>query len=157
MTAVKQKDMRHPVFTTDHTNVKIGFTGTRDGMTFQQWKAVFELLDEHRKQITEFHHGDCVGADEEVHDIAMRLGLYIIVHPPDNDRLRAFCQGNITLEPKPYLVRERNIVESTDNVLATPATKQRVARSGTWTTTAYALETNKLWKVVYPDGIMVNG
>jgi hypothetical protein len=39
---------------------KIGFTGTKDGMTDPQKSTLRDLLD---GGSGEFHHGDCVGAE----------------------------------------------------------------------------------------------
>jgi len=47
--------------------MKIGFTGTRDGMT-QHQKEQFVLAMQDLSP-SEFHHGDCKGADAEAHDI----------------------------------------------------------------------------------------
>ncbi len=136
--------------------MKLGFTGTRDGMTFVQWQAIHDLLKP--LTITEFHHGDCIGADEEMHELALRFDIpKIVVHPPKETKLRAYCQGHVTMPPAPYLQRDLNIVRATDHVLGAPKTKNRVARSGTWQTIQYAKEAGNLWRVVFPDGIMVEG
>jgi hypothetical protein len=46
--------------------LRIGFTGTRQGMTKRQRNALRDLLAA--------HHGDAVGVDAEAHDIAIELG-----------------------------------------------------------------------------------
>jgi hypothetical protein len=40
----------------------------------------------------ELHHGDCVGADSEAHDIADACGYNIVLHPPTNYSERAWCE-----------------------------------------------------------------
>lgn len=62
--------------------MKIGFTGTRQGMTpAQRLKATHWLA---KLSATEFHHGDCMGADAEAHAIA--LSLKILHHYPTGGR-----------------------------------------------------------------------
>lgn len=91
-----------------------------------------------------FLHGDCVGVDEECHRIAQRLGYYIEIHPPTNPKLRAFCDGDEMMPPKPYLERNRNIVNNSDTMLIVPEkAEQDAPRSGTWYTYRYALEVGK--------------
>ena len=65
----------------------IGFTGTRYGMTVAQRRTLRSLLANGAGR--EFHHGDCVGADAEAHDIAVALGIEPVIHPPVIDILRA--------------------------------------------------------------------
>lgn len=73
--------------------MRIGFTGTRDVLTDQQKQSLIQLLAEYRP--AEFHHGDCVGADAEVHAIVQRYCTMarIIIHPPSNLAMRAFLPG----------------------------------------------------------------
>lgn len=138
--------------------MKIGFTGTREGMSHEQWLAVFDLLKPIAPFVTEFHHGDCVGADEEVHRIALDLDIQnIIVHPPTSTILRAYCQGHKTLKPKDYTERNHDIVNASEYILAAPNTKNRQPRGGTWQTIGFAEKAKNLWRVVFPDGIVVEG
>jgi hypothetical protein len=46
--------------------MKIGFTGTRNGMTSQQKKVItrFEIFT---TKVLEAHHGDCPGSDADFH------------------------------------------------------------------------------------------
>ena len=63
----------------------IGFTGTQQGMTLRQKQQLNEILrDLYDKGNRWFHHGDCIGADAEAHDIATAIGYHILVHPPIN-------------------------------------------------------------------------
>jgi hypothetical protein len=71
---------------------------------------------------TEFHHGDCLGADAVAHAIvrSWRPTARIIIHPPSSDSLRAFCQGDAHLAPKPYLARNQDIVDECEVLVAAP-------------------------------------
>src|SRR5262245_38799399 len=62
---------------------QIGFTGTRHGMTPSQRLAVTAVVHEvaHDSGFVA-HHGDCVGADAEFHDLCRVEPLStIVVHP----------------------------------------------------------------------------
>lgn len=117
--------------------IRVGFTGTQRGMTDEQKARVDLLLAELAVDAAEFHHGDCVGADAEAHDLAENHCLDIVIHPPDNDKARAFCTGGEVREPKPYLDRNHDIVEETVVLIACPNGAEQM-RSGTWATVRYA-------------------
>lgn len=123
--------------------MKIGFTGSRKGMTPDQKDelefALASLMEHGAKQ---FHHGDCIGADEEAHIIARCLGLEVIIHPPTDDKLRAYCDSDLHMIQKPYLQRNRCIVDSCDILIAAPRGPERL-RSGTWSTVRYASKQGK--------------
>ena len=124
-----------------------GFTGTQEGMTRAQ-KFVFKSI----LAAGHFHHGDCVGADEQAHDIARTLGLYIITHPPINEYKRAFCDADEQCPAKEYLERNRDIVNVSSNMIATPKQFEEQLRSGTWATIRYARKMKKNLTIIYPDG-----
>ncbi len=92
----------------------VGFTGTRRGMTERQLKA----LESHLGPITvtEAHHGDCLGADKQFHDMIRRLkpNARVIIHPPSNPSHRAFCEGDVLCEERGYLERNHDIVDACD-------------------------------------------
>ena len=116
--------------------MKVGFTGTQAGMSAAQLSRLKERLVALRP--TEFHHGDCIGADAEACFIAIDLGIKTIAHPPENSRKRAFTPSEIILPVKPYMERNHDIVDSVDLLLVAPKTNQEVLRSGTWATWRYA-------------------
>ena len=62
--------------------MKVGFTGTQKGMTERQFDIFAAVISE--LQPEEFHHGDCIGADEQAHDIVHVVApdCKIVVHPP---------------------------------------------------------------------------
>ena len=86
------------------------------------------------------HHGDCVGADEQAHDMAVALGLDIIIHPPADEKFRAFCVERVVeiRPPLPYMTRNRNMVSIVGMLIAAPAQQREIVRSGTWATIRYA-------------------
>jgi len=62
-----------------------------------------------------FHHGDCVGADADAHDIALAEGFAIIIRPPLGATQRARkSDASFIHEPKPYLDRNKDIVRATE-------------------------------------------
>lgn len=125
---------------------KIGFTGTRSGLTEAQRNFILEHLES--LQPEEAHHGDCVGADSQFHDIVRKFDtrIKIVVHPGDIKGLRAFCFGDEILKPKGCLDRNRDIVDSVDFMIACPESSVEVQRSGTWSTIRYA---NRLKRTIY--------
>jgi len=139
--------------------IKIGFTGTQNGMTFIQKRNILKFLNGTSNDIIEFHHGDCIGADSECHGIINNFNKFyktnvkIIIHPPINESKRAFCKGDIILPKDEYLNRNKHIVDSIDLLFVAPKELHEQLRSGTWSTYRYAK--NKKHKPViifYPDG-----
>lgn len=140
--------------------IHIGFTGTSHGMTAFQ-KERFEQVVQIMHP-THFHHGDCVGADAEAHAIVLGLGMTIIIHPPRNDKARAFCNGSrkyggsfdgqvTVLKPKDYLARNHDIVDASRLLYACPRSFTEELRSGTWATVRYARKRGKDVCIIYPE------
>ena len=128
----------------------IGFTGTRKGMNAFQKKEVVE----HLAKATHFHHGDCIGADAEAALLAHDGGLVVICHPPKSVTRRAYAKAHYTREPKDYLARNRDIVDSCDILIATPDGEEKL-RSGTWSTIRYARKQGKEIYVIYRDNKII--
>lgn len=126
----------------------VGFTGTGDESALtlprrRRLQIFLQTLKEERG-FTVFHHGDCVGADAFAHELAKALDYFIIVHPPENPRKRAFCEGNSLLAAKPYLERNRDIVDDSYFMIAMPKNIHiEELRSGTWATVRYARKIGK--------------
>ncbi len=112
----------------------IGFTGTRDGMNHRQLKRLREYLTERKSEITEFHHGDCVGADVEANDIARTFGIKTYGHPPLAPRHRAFSRCDVWFAPRQYLERNQDIVDVCETLIVAPRKNIEITRSGTWAT-----------------------
>lgn len=133
--------------------MNVGFTGTRSGLTGQQWNALRDILLQECGPSGEVHHGDCVGADDSAHHIALSLRFRIVMHPPTDRSRRAFCHAADHILPAlPYLERNHAIVDATDLLVACPEGKEEKQRSGTWATVRYARKTGKPIILVFPDG-----
>lgn len=122
-----------------------GFTGTQRGMNLRQMVALRLMLQTLLTDgCTNFHHGDCIGADAEAHTIANELGYVIEIHPPEDGKKRANMARFATVHPiimhecKPYLVRNHDIVDACAHMLAAPLETTEQLRSGTWSTVRYA-------------------
>lgn len=131
---------------------RIGFTGTRNGMTRQQHAALCCWMHDVVGPC-EVTHGRCVGADEEMHAIAQGLGWRIVLRPGLNPpHLIAECAGADKIwPPKNNLVRNEEIVQSTEIVLAAPDGPERL-RSGTWSTVRKARNWQREIHIFMPDG-----
>lgn len=131
----------------------VGFTGTRKGMARPQRHAFASWLAALPPAV--FHHGDCIGSDEEAHDIAQAEGWTIEAHPGSgwaSYRMVAHCGGvDVRHPPKPYL--ERNIdIATVASVLAATPEGPEVARSGTWATVRVARRLGRPVVIFWPDG-----
>lgn len=140
----------------------IGFTGTRSGMTIEQWKTVEHLLWLRFASVEgphEWHDGDCVGADSQAHAIVEKINksvsdpVKLHGHLPNHDQYRAFKDFDVEHEPKAYLARNRDIVAASDVMLAAPGESYEVQRgSGTWATIRHARLKEKPLILIWPDG-----
>jgi len=131
--------------------MRVGFTGTQRGMTEKQKNKVRDLFI--LLAATEFHHGDCIGADAHAHDIFKCCRKQrIVLHPPTIPDKRAFCSAHHSLPPLPYLDRNKEIVLSTDLLIATPGEPDEQLRSGTWSTIRFARKQGRPLYIVLPDG-----
>lgn len=100
----------------------------------------------------EVHHGDCIGADADMHQRATENYLRTVGHPPSDPKLRAFCEFDELWPEKPYLDRNKDIVDSCHVLLATPKESTEQQRGGTWSTIRYARKKKKPVLIVWPDG-----
>lgn len=136
--------------------MRLGFTGTQQGMTKSQLYYVRSWARHPSRDITEAHHGDCIGADEQFHLIMAELigSDKIQIHPPENPSKRAWCKSPNIWPEKPYLVRNKLIVDNCDLLIATPAGEEEELRSGTWSTVRYARRLGKPIVLIRPSGLM---
>lgn len=128
--------------------MKVGFTGTRDGMNDFQKQKFIECLQE--LCISEFHHGDCVGADSDAHDIIRTLypSVKIVIHPPIENGQRAYKMGDEILLEYSYLERDRNIVDITEFLIGAPLVNDIKSFGGTWYTLRYAMKLTKPYVIL---------
>lgn len=153
------------------TTVRIGFTGTQEGMTRQQQQMMTLYLDDqgpHCEFDIVLHHGVCIGADEQAHFIALDLGHpSLVLHPPVNTKkmsrlilsadyklrgLHSLTDKIQVLDPEPYIDRNHDIVNATTHLYACPKGFKEELRSGTWATIRYAQRKRKPVTIVWPDG-----
>lgn len=133
----------------------VGVTGTRQGLTPAQAERGTKLLSgilQWTASTPEIHHGDCQGADAEMHDIAKALGYRTVSHPPTIGRYRAYRVADETWPPRAYLVRNDDIVNCTNILLAFPKESEESRFGGTWHTVRYARKLGKRVVIVWPDG-----
>lgn len=132
--------------------LRLGFTGTHYGMSATQKWALAGFMQDNCRAISEFHHGDCIGADAEAHLFMENFSwIEIHVHPPVNSKARAWCKSDCEYRPLPYLKRNHAIVEACSMLIAAPFTDQEQLRSGTWATVRYAKQLQRL-VLVLPRG-----
>lgn len=117
--------------------MKIGFTGTQKGMSkHQKEHVIFHIME---LQPIEVHYGMCIGADDEMYNIIKNCfpNCKIIGHPPINKSKYAHRECDEYRQPKEYLIRNHDIVDETDLLIACPFEDDEVLRSGTWATIRY--------------------
>lgn len=137
--------------------MKVGFTGTRDGLTARQAENLRDLIEWLKP--TEVHHGGCVGADHDFHEIVLaRTDAHIYVHPglvADRWRMKYTPSARVTIFPaKPPLVRNRAIMDcGMDASIGCPGGMVEELRSGTWSTIRYVRKADDGRLVIlFPDG-----
>jgi hypothetical protein len=135
--------------------VKVGFTGTQSGMTpkqiFRVAQILHNLIENCNGDGSEFHHGDCMGADAEAVVIARRLGFKIHCHPPTDESKRSFAPYDVVYPAKPYLERNKDIVMAgVTALIATPKLPVEEIRSGTWATVRYGRKIGRKVTIVDP-------
>lgn len=138
--------------------VSLGFTGSQNGLTSEQSSTLRSLLtpwasDPEGKSV---HHGDCIGADAEFHDIIVSLSDVIAIkkYPCNITSKRAHCVGGHNVcEPLPPLDRNSPIVRAGGILIACPSSRKEVLRSGTWATIRRARKSFRDILYIYPDGL----
>jgi len=126
----------------------IGVTGSRTGITDEQIEEFHKFIKALMAGFSlELHHGDCIGADSKCHALADKYNIPTHIHPPDKDTYRAFNVGGTMYEPKPYLMRNHDIVDASELLFVIPNGPEQL-RSGTWATWRYAKRTGTKWIII---------
>lgn len=137
--------------------MKVGFTGTRHGLTRHQVATLRHVLAKLFSTPGEhtFTHGDCVGADACAHQIVRteHANVSIRILPSNIDVNRAFCEGAHVVEaPSEPLRRNEKIVRLSDVVVACPSEPTEMSRGGTWFTVRAARKAKRELYIILPDG-----
>lgn len=116
--------------------IHVGFTGTRLGLSDAQRRTIITFLqDLGGDAILRVHHGDCIGADAEFHEIVRMLPrTRIVKHPGPLGKFSAGCEADETREPKPNMPRNRDIVAASHVMIGAPYENEPQPRGGTWAT-----------------------
>jgi len=141
--------------------MKIGFSGTRRGMSNHQIRTLTEWMEANADIVAEFHHGMCVGADTEAHGIvrAMLSDVEIHGHPgfePTHPMVAKELIDEVDVlhgQDKP-MDRNRVIADTVDMMLFAPDYPE-TRRSGTWATFRYCRK-KSYGVVMIPKGTYVN-
>lgn len=144
----------------------VGFTGTREGMTPNQKQfvssALFAIITDklHSGSTFWFHHGDCLGADDEACMMAKDFGYKIWRHPALKDAYRrAYTPANdlgafdATDQPYSYQGRNHRIVVKSQVLIAAPLTKHQ--HGGTWSTIDMARRVLKPLLITFHDNTWI--
>lgn len=142
----------------------IGFTGTRRGLTPAQLDTFHQLVGE--IQPREFHHGSCLGADEDAAlSVSFRSDIRtdIMAWPGKpasggaNEFLsqRAIEASNYVMREMTHFARNREIVKAATHVIGCPWQASRPPKGtggGTWYTLEQGEKAGKVVIVIWPDG-----
>jgi len=111
--------------------MKIGFTGTQRGMTDAQKNTLRKMVPND----AELHHGRLRWEPMQRRMIfSVFTELRCVGHPPSNPTKRAYKLVDEWRSEKEYLERNKDIVNETGMLIATPAEATEQLRSGTWST-----------------------
>jgi hypothetical protein len=131
----------------------LGMTGTQQGLSAAQRKVAAEILNGVLGTAPSLHHGDCIGADVQLADMAHPMGFFVVAHPPTDPKKRAYHDSDLIMPERPYLERNRNIVKTCELMLAFP--KEYVEQwrgSGTWATIRYSRKIKRHLWIIWPKG-----
>ena len=131
---------------------RVGVTGSRSGMNETQMREVSQALEALYTPGAEFHHGDCMGVDEQAATLAQSMGYRVVSHPGPDGEHRAHHPSDEVREVDTHFRRNRTIVNTTDLLLVVPWQEEHQTNGGTWYTHDYAVKVGKPRRVFWPSG-----
>jgi len=126
----------------------VGFTGTRRGLTALQMKALAHVL--HDDAIELLVHGGAKGADATADMLATTYKIERRVRPGPHST--SWQEGAEVMPAVENLLRNRDIVDDADVLIACPSTYQERQRSGTWATIRCARKRGIPIRIIWNDG-----
>lgn len=140
--------------------IRLGFTGSRRGLTDKQRIVLDELVAKICPD--EASHGDCIGADAEFHEAVRELvkPCKITVWPSTYEDMRAFCKGDVVHDPMPARDRDQLIVKFSTHFIGCPPTEEEIAQSGSWMTLRMARKVKTMvhqLHLIRPSGRLTTG
>lgn len=132
----------------------LAFTGTRQGLTKKQTENLKNFLERGKKKIKLCLHGDCLGADEQFHNLVRnildcQIWSYWV---PGKWNAEKHKDSDKNFKRKNYLQRNREMVVHADLIIGFPKENKIANRGGTWYTISYAKVYDKRVGIFYPDG-----
>jgi hypothetical protein len=129
----------------------VGFAGSPTRLTKEQKDLVKKLLTS--LVPTEAHHGGCIGSDKGFHEICLKMGIKLVVHPGTDGygKMPPFASlaGNYTrMKPLDHRLRNKKIVDRSDVIITTSSKACSVVK--------YAKKLNKRLYVLHPNGDWVH-
>jgi len=138
--------------------MNIGFTGTREGMTFNQKRTLSSILAWYasNQNAEQFHHGNCVGSDEQAARIADGKSYVTVAHPAKGMvEWQSNYKSDLSMPEDKPLQRNKTIVQRSDLLIACPKEgyEPPAARGqGTWSCIRYARAKKLKVIIIWPSG-----
>lgn len=137
--------------------MKLGITGTRNGMTEPQVESFLQFLRDNPK-FTMLLHGSCRGVDVRSAQLFRSVnpkGFITALPGPEDDPNREVSGvDDAALPGNSHFARNRDIVNECDSLVVIPMDMERQDRGGTWYTEGFARKIGKPVTIIWPDGRM---
>lgn len=123
--------------------MKIGVTGTREGLSGKRLASLRRFIYDLNYHNTTVLHGMCKGVDEQVNHFCFLFNLRTIGYPGTEGQARSMKCTDV-LPVRPFLERNKDIVNDCDLLIGCPSDPNKEElRSGTWSTIRYARKIGK--------------